>query len=97
MLNGGTLNNSGIFIVDSQSSFTMAAGSTVINNATGQMNLSTNTPQVVAAGNLLNNGSITMVAPPDAGYRQPLPTSTDTGDCLNRNAKRHRIYHRVCL
>ena len=67
VLNGGTLNNSGIFIVDSQSSFTMAAGSTVINNATGQMNLSTNTPQVVAAGNLLNNGSITMVAPPSTG------------------------------
>ena len=31
------------------------------------MNLSTNTPQVVAAGNLLNNGSITMVAPPSTG------------------------------
>ena len=67
VLNGGTLNNSGTFSVDSQSTFTMAAGSSVINNVTGQMNLSSNSLQVAVGGNLLNNGSITMVAAPITG------------------------------
>ncbi len=39
----------------------MAAGSTVLNTSTGQMNLSGNSLQVIAAGKLVNNGLITMV------------------------------------
>lgn len=73
VLNGGTLNNSGTFSVDSQSSLTIAAGGTVINNATGQMNLTTNGLQVVVAGNLLNNGSISMVAAPITGSGGLIP------------------------
>jgi fibronectin-binding autotransporter adhesin len=65
--NGGTLNNSGVFSVDATSTFTMAAGSKVINSATGQMFLSSPTLQVVAAGNLLNNGTITMVGSTSGG------------------------------
>ena len=64
---GGRLNNSGVLLTDSNSTFTMAAGSTVVNTNLGTMELSSATPTVVVGGNLRNDGSIILVAPPSTG------------------------------
>jgi hypothetical protein len=72
---GGTLNNSGVLVTDSNSTFTMAAGSTVFNTSLGTMELSSATPTVVVGGNLRNDGSIILVAPPSTGIIfLPAPT-----------------------
>jgi subtilase-type serine protease len=64
---GGRLNNSGVLLTDSNSTFTMAAGSTVVNTNLGTMELSSATATVVVGGNLRNDGSIILVAPPSTG------------------------------
>jgi hypothetical protein len=64
---GGRFNNSGVLLTDSNSTFTMAAGSTVVNTNLGTMELSSATPTVVVGGNLRNDGSIILVAPPSTG------------------------------
>ena len=75
VLQGGTLNNTGSFTVDALSNFTMAAGSTVVNNATGQMTLSSSTLQVVVGGSLKNNGMINLAGSIDnTGFFLPPPT-----------------------
>jgi subtilase-type serine protease len=75
VMNGGTFNNSNLFVSDSNSAFTMAAGSTVVNTNLGTMELSSPTPTVVVGGNLRNDGSIILVAPPTMGIISfPPPT-----------------------